>query len=734
MNDIDYRIMEKLRLFQEIDNDINSNLNVNTKPSYKIDMKDMQHKNISDMKLKDKKGKNLNQDFVRQTHSDKNLYQFQNLKNKENEQIPQSFNNLYDFNYGISNEKSNSNKVQGLNNYQTRGQSQGDYIHNQAKSQNTQNLVRDNVNMKKAYGASSANTVNYGNESVISNISSDLFHSFVNYTTNSNTANTANTRHDYRDIRNEDKDKASKNQFSLGTNETSQINKSSTKAIKDGINKTPRKTPTKTQNKAVNKVNSTTSLNNNNNIIIDHYNKHNSSNTNTNPTTGMSKSPSGERLYNNAMLSKQKIEQKRKDYNTNIKQQMTPDISSKAKNIKRDPNKYHIRLYPAHKISTNTNNSKKVLNCNNYGNYYENMDQDEDIANFDNLYERNIYRKQFQKNHEKVFDYKPKIDKKSKKMAEKFGPALNRLLQKKKKASRSITPVKNKLSNTDPNMSFRSASNNSKISSKTRNERFNELYSKGLDFMKKRVKVTEEKKKKEAEEYTAYTYKPELRSRSRSKSQDRSAVKLEGKEIYERSKNWKKEVLHKKEKEREMILTKAKEQCSFKPEVLNNKLNDDEKFIKKNLNQIYQYVDRRQKSLSKQRSEEDYKKKIFTTGENYVMKPTIPKEFSLHCNSRLKNKTKLNNNNTNLINYINNLKNDKLLKDDENDENEQRDNYYDVNPNNSEYNNLLDDFSYRRNSKPDVDYNNKPDLTQENQMAFLDAVHNLHDKLVNLNI
>jgi len=438
---------------------------------------------------------------------------------------------------------------------------------------------------------------------------------------------------------------------------------------------------------------------------------------------------------------------------------MTPDISSRSKNIKRDPTKYHERLYPTHKISTN----KLRMDISN-----DNIEQEEEI--FDSLYERNIYRKRSEKNHETKYDYKPKIDEKSKKMAEKFGPALKRLLEKRKRPARSTTPVnKNtKHTYTDPNMSFRSNSNNSKVAT-TPSKRITELYTKGLDFMKKRETLAEEKKKKDAESYTEYSYKPDMcRSRSRSKSQDKNKsnmsniVRIEGKEIYERSANWKKEILQRKEKERENNITKTKELCTFKPETNNDKLADDEPFIKKNLGQIYQYVDRRQKSLNKQKNDDDYKKKIFKTGENYVMKPTIPKEFNLRLDSRINNKNKVKEKNTNFSNYMNN---DRFRQDDIEDFKEERKNTI---------NNILDEFTnknkhgysnqnqhvihgthgthgtqqgYGKNnqniqhsyntqhgSQHGTEHDKGVELSQENQMAFLDAVNNLHDKLVNLNI
>jgi len=93
---------------------------------------------------------------------------------------------------------------------------------------------------------------------------------------------------------------------------------------------------------------------------------------------------------------------------------------------------------------------------------------------------------------------------------------------------------------------------------------------------------------------------------------------------------------------KENINNNLKQIYTFKPVINTQEMRPDEKFIEKNIPQIENYVQRRRTTLQKQKDDEEYKKKIFRTGENYTGQPTIPKEFNFR-NSKQSNKSEINN-------------------------------------------------------------------------------------------
>ena len=81
-----------------------------------------------------------------------------------------------------------------------------------------------------------------------------------------------------------------------------------------------------------------------------------------------------------------------------------------------------------------------------------------------------------------------------------------------------------------------------------------------------------------------------------------------------------------------------KENCTFKPNIEDLRVCDDENFINKNLQHIMSYIARKQKVVEKKKEEDILYKKRFGYGENYVIKKTVPKEFNL-SKSHLKDKS-----------------------------------------------------------------------------------------------
>lgn len=417
-----------------------------------------------------------------------------------------------------------------------------------------------------------------------------------------------------------------------------------------------------------------------------------------NSTTSINKSPSaiGTRLYNRAFDIKDKKERKKLEEQMNFQRQMTPDITSRAKSIQRDPKKFYERLYPYHKINRQCDqdnnryeNSDEFSNSNAYVNHNINLNLNvnsdhqmgsiHDTPNFEN-YENDqmpnysnypCYDEDINMNTETVrlnkiyrkvpdtslgqlnFEYKPKLDKNSLKIAEKLIPAKERLLAKKK---RSKSKDYYNYLNSNNNLSYsKSPSRSPGRESKSPTNRTVDLYSHGLEKMKKREILYNEKKTINENEYKKFSYRPNIITNSpvltgrisvksnlnqhlnsninKSQSTDKS-------EFYDKTQYWKKNVDIRKEKLRDQQKNNMGSICTFKPKIHPELMPNDEKFIVKRLSQIENYVNKRRGVLKKKKDEEEYMKKKFVTGNGYKCKMTVPREFDLKTEARGRNRSK----------------------------------------------------------------------------------------------
>jgi hypothetical protein len=428
---------------------------------------------------------------------------------------------------------------------------------------------------------------------------------------------------------------------------------------------------------------------------------------NQNNTSTITKSPSssaiGERLYNNAFYMKDKKERKKLEDQINFQRQRTPEITSKAKSIQRDPKKFYERLYPYHKINQqndhdnnrygnrcdfnqsqvdeynayqhNINLNLNVNSENHMGTIhdtpnFENYENEHNEDNYQNYNQYQGYDDEMNLNTEAVrlnkiyrkvpdtsigqlnFEYKPKLDKNSLKIAEKLIPAKERLLAKKKR-SKSKDYYNYSYSNSNNSFSYsKSPTRSPSHASKSPTNRTIDLYSHGLEKMKKREILYNEKKVIDGNEYKKFSFRPNIITNSpvltgrvsaksnqndpklnKSNSQDKS-------EFYEKTVYWKKNVDTRKEKMRVQQKNEMGNICTFKPKIHTELMPNDEKFIVKRLSQIENYVNKRRGVLQKKKEDEDYLKKKFITGEGYKCKMTIPKGFNLQTNARGRNRSK----------------------------------------------------------------------------------------------
>jgi hypothetical protein len=290
----------------------------------------------------------------------------------------------------------------------------------------------------------------------------------------------------------------------------------------------------------------------------------------------------------------------------------TPEITSKAKQLSRDPLKFPDRLYPAHKIkSKNENNHSQILSKS----PSSSMLQMNDTSTDERMLK--IYFKSKEKNYEK-FDYQPKLDRKSLQMAKKLGDARERLTRKKSRAKTPAPEVRESQETTRRSKS--PLSNNGK-------NRCLELYEKAQYQAKVKNDLILKKAREAENSHLQYSYHPSILEKSRSKSKSTDRLPL-----YDRLYQWEKVKNNKKEKIKEQRFNYDKENCTFHPNIEENRVCDDEAFINKNLQHIMSYIARKQKVIEKKKEDEKLYKKRFGYGENYVIKRTVPKEFNLSSN------------------------------------------------------------------------------------------------------
>jgi hypothetical protein len=311
----------------------------------------------------------------------------------------------------------------------------------------------------------------------------------------------------------------------------------------------------------------------------------------------------GERLYYQAIQSREKLE-RRKQYEAEERlKNMTPDITKKAREIKRDPKRFEERLYPSHRIINNSG----ICGGDRDNSKYYTMDiecSDEDTSR---IYKRNP------KSKSPDYKFKPALNKNSIQIADKLGPAEQRLLKKK---------VRSKSCESLSDLSDRSRS---KSARKVDQSRLEGLYTKGLTKIKSREVLHREKLDIEENEYKKYTYKPKINE----------ATGVQGKttprkqQFPEKAYNWKKGVDLRINRERVIKEKQDIKELTFRPNLGKPIITTDEKFIMKNLSQIENYVGKRRKSIAVQIEQKEYAHKKFHPEENYRQRSTVAKEPNL---------------------------------------------------------------------------------------------------------
>ena len=351
----------------------------------------------------------------------------------------------------------------------------------------------------------------------------------------------------------------------------------------------------------------------------------------------------GETLYYKGVKIINKREKKiEKQFQDLIKGNI-PLINQKSKKLffQRDPNSFYERLYPKHKIDTFLEEYEK----------YPTIDDEKDLKM--TILEKKIYRRK-KELHKDSFDFQPYISIRSKSLALNKGPSIKRILSNKKIiADKDQDPLIGKLTYFLCNPKPKEKKNYS--SSKSSMYLFDqaEILKRKKDEKIKKKKMVEENEMKEI-----LTFKPDI-SKSSKKTSNQISKHSKKESFDKRQERWNKCITSKKDKIKEYFVNLEMEDCTFKPNVQPLNLPDDDKFIQKNLSQIINYVNQRQNALEKDSIQKLYEEKKFLTSRNYLIKPTICKEFELRTNKlnrslNAHNRYKLNNNEIrNKINWQN---------------------------------------------------------------------------------
>lgn len=526
----------------------------------------------------------------------------------------------------------------------------------------------------------------------------------------------------------------------------------------------------------------------------------------------------GDRLYKKAFLIQGKLDKIRKDEEIKRKKSTTPELSPVAKKIKRDPNKFHERLYPGMTTSNKTMaqnknanevqiintvmdigflkdieknyQSEKINHNPNIENLSKDLDSDTHIKNDENIdlnhlndnfnlnnksnendeeHLNKIYRKNKEKSEYYIFDHKPKLNKKSLKIAEQLQPSKERLVSKKKKSkSRSPDRTPAKFKN-NSNFSYISDEGYNTVTSIKRSKsptpttRVKQLYEKGLEQKKKLESLYDRKKKMDQEEYKKFTFKPKIIKNSPvlickisgdhdklNKSSENNFTKENEKskhDMYEKQLNWKKNIENNNKRLKKTFDDEKSKNLSFKPVIQKRIPENDEKFIMKNIEQIEEYVNRRRNNIQKQKEEEEYKKKIFPNGENFKSKPTVAKEFKFkteeRSRSRSADRSKSREPSTNSPRNVKMMRKKinagdffELPNKDDDNEKYLESNLTQKSQSKNGKNTLNNYYSFN-----DAVNQSKANMTptessgfvveEEDKVAFVNAINNLHSKLVN---
>ena len=397
-------------------------------------------------------------------------------------------------------------------------------------------------------------------------------------------------------------------------------------------------------------------------------------------------------LYENSLIHNKKMDLLRAKNFYNKKEKMIPVISKKAQEINRPKELFYKRLYNANlyknnKISLKKNNKKKenqkkketneknknktksnviIFDDSSVKNDDDNKNNKNDDNEEESLYiindrKKNEEHKKLYKSPKKKsisFLFKPEINKKSKKIAEKI-----KTKSKERLLSLSVTE-KNNLKNI---MEKREIEKNKKLKEENEKKLFKEnnnkyipnvknnkrkwidnLYEKGIKSMREKEEKTKNEKLKKEKEYLQYSYSPIINRNSSymnvfkrknntintSKNLNNSKYKINNSDIYERHTKWKNLIEAKKNKLKNNLENKKlndSDYC-FSPNLNKSVMETDISFIGKNIIEYETFLDKYNYSKFRKKLDTiNYKRMNIPPKQIYKKKLVV--EFVSECDS-----------------------------------------------------------------------------------------------------
>ena len=427
-----------------------------------------------------------------------------------------------------------------------------------------------------------------------------------------------------------------------------------------------------------------------------------------------------DRLNNNSIFIENGIKNQKSIQDNKIKRFMSPTISSRSGSNVKIIKKTNEKSYPNHKNNTtkkNKDNSMNIKSNNITGNrtkftYHQKLNKNSTLSakklesNFIGL------------NKRKKVNYKNSENKKMK-VLNLYGGSLINNNKKKKNIKYSLSLINN---------------NSNKKNKYNINilEKMNNLYLRGIEEKQKKANLYKENQKKKEEEYKNFSFKPKINKNSSMYNinnndfiynKKKNNSKKEKNNIYKKNFEWKKRIekkINKKKEKKEEIMNIV---CTFKPDIIEYNYHNNEKNLSKVLEQMNEYILKRRKNIKYKKDEEEYKyKRIYGSGNKYIVKSTIPQEFELETEIRNRDMNK--NKNRSCDNF--HIKKNNLLLDQFSDK--KSINY----ANNQKY------WFFKENMNNCYSHNNTRTNNKYNetlsQIDFIEAVSLLHDKLDKLNI
>ena len=423
-----------------------------------------------------------------------------------------------------------------------------------------------------------------------------------------------------------------------------------------------------------------------------------------------------ERLYNHGQYIKNKIEIQRQMENSKIKNSAKPKIN-KTRN---KTEKTETRLYPNYQNNIDNNNNSNLNKTNNKSNEKNKNKQNNKSIN--NIIDINN------------FTYHPKLNKRSLILAKKMEPSSIRLNKKRKIETEEDLKPKNyyinlyqhKKDNTPRKITEKKK--DSKNKNKSIYDKMTNLYLRGIEQRQKKEKKINENKIKKENEYKEYSYMPNINKvipyysdKNRIKKNLNINVnnsKRENKKnnIYEKNFEWKKNIVKENIKKKVINEEKIKSLCTFHPKITeNSKPKSNKKLLNKVLEQMNDYVLKRQQNIKYKKSQENYrKKKLYENVDRYTPRSTIPHEFEFQTELREYSLGK--NKNRSCENFHKNKNSEKKSFRD----NENHFWFFKEDMSSNNYNSNISNVNESNNTKEANNHNM--------QFDFIEAVNMLHDK------